>query len=205
MPPGLWVLTFAGFIIGLILAKSFGFHFLTFKTSAPNPAGSCHVLSGPILWFCFLFWESSLKSWKKPFWRSNTKHRGWERIELDSNKPLQQLRVPLKFIESALPHHCLGSPWWFRLPMVSLYALWLTTQTVLWGRRRGFQPNNSLELENLWFMKIKVVHRCMFLDMLCHRMMRKEIWQLRGTTSFGNAIEGSLHYKEVGLIGLNAS
>lgn len=111
--------------------------------------------SASILWFCFLFWVGNLKSWKQPLWRSNSRAQGLKHIELDSNKPLQQLRVLLNYIESILPHPCLGSPWWFRLPMVSLYILWLTTQTVLWGRRAGFQPNNSLERENLWLMKIK--------------------------------------------------
>lgn len=40
--------------------------------------------------------------------------------------------------------------------MVSLYTLRLTTQTALWGRGTSLQPNNSLELESVRLMKIKV-------------------------------------------------
>lgn len=63
-------------------------------------------------------------------------HRGLKRtehIELDSDKPLQQLRVLRKFTASVLPLPHLRRYEWYGLPMVSLYALWLTTQTVLWG------------------------------------------------------------------------
>lgn len=45
--------------------------------------------SGSIPWFCFLFWVSSLKSYKMPFRRSNPRAQGLKHIELDSNKPLQ--------------------------------------------------------------------------------------------------------------------
>lgn len=155
MTPGLWALILAGFIIGFTLATSFGFHFLTFKTFPLNPAGSCHVWIRLYSLVLLSVLREQSRDLKKPFWRSNSRAQGLEHIELDSNKPLQRLRVFLKFIESVLPHHCLGSPWWFRLPMVSLYTLWLTTQIELWGRRASFQPNNSLELENLWLMKIK--------------------------------------------------
>lgn len=140
---------------------------------------------------------------EKAVWRSNLRAQGLEHTELDSNKPLQRLRVLLKFIESVLPHHCLGSPWWFRLPMVSLYTLWLTTQIELWGRRASFQPNNSLELENLCLMKIKScihTHVCGYALPL---NVEKRTCQLRRIAPFRHMIEGSLHYREVRLIGLS--
>lgn len=132
MAPGLWALTLAGFIFGLSLAKSFGFNFLTFETSLPNPAGFCHVWIGPHFLVLLCVLSEQYQVLKYPFWRSNSRAQGLKHAELDSNKPLQQLRVLLKFTERVLPHHSWGSPWWFRLPMVSLYTLWLTTWTVLW-------------------------------------------------------------------------
>ena len=94
-------------------------------------------MTGPhSLLLLFILSEQSQVLEKRCFEVLKQEHRGLkhiEHIELDSNKPLQQLRVLRKFIESVLPLPRQGRYEWYGLPMVSLYALWLTTQTVLWG------------------------------------------------------------------------
>lgn len=90
--PGPWVLTLAGFLIVLTLAKFLGFHFLNFKMSTPAPLGSCHLWSRPPSLVLLLILSEQAQILKTRCFEVLTQEHGGlkrtEHIELDSNKPL---------------------------------------------------------------------------------------------------------------------
>lgn len=87
----------AGFSIVLTLAKSFGFHFLTFKTSALNSNGSCHGIRRPHSQVLLSALSKQSHVPKEDSFEDLTHgHRGLEHIELDAHKLLPQLGVLLK-------------------------------------------------------------------------------------------------------------
>ena len=99
--------------------------------------------------------EQAVPSSEKSHFEDLTQeHRGQEHIELDSSK-LAAIQGSLKSSLKVCYHITVwealdGSGCqWFHFTLCGL------PHRHLWRRRTRFQPNNSLELENVWLMKIK--------------------------------------------------